>query len=362
LELLSVDAERIVLQRPPVAAVVGRVRRESDWGFRLGRLTAPWAGAASAFRRPLPLAVGAAACALLLLGTAATRPSVQAFAQGVLQQFRVQRVQPVRLDLAALQGMDTRGYAESAFKAAKVTNVTEPKVEQSSAQRATAATGLTLKGPSRLPASIKGAPTIWLAEPSSFQVTYDGQKLVELAEQLNVRDAALLQQLRAANGMTATASIPAMAAVIYGELPKSSGSGAASALPAGGQSRGIVAQAAPTLGPLLGIVQLKSPTVEVTGNVDLDRLRQLVLRSGVLPPALANELLAIADWKTTVPIPVTRGTTREVAVDGVRATLIIGELPVPVLVWQKDGAVYAMAGTVSESELVAAAQSLAPLR
>jgi hypothetical protein len=156
-------------------------------------------------------------------------------------------------------------------------------------------------------------------------------------------------------------------ALVYGEVSVPAPEQARAAAPAaargarpnpaaGGPSGG------PASGPLVGLLQLKSPSLDVSGNVDLDQLRQQLLRSNVIAAPIANQLLAIADWKTTVPFPITKGQAREVPVDGVTGTLVVNEFPMPVLFWQKDGVFYVMSGTISEAQLLEAARSFAPVR
>jgi hypothetical protein len=91
-------------------------------------------------------------------------------------------------------------------------------------------------------------------------------------------------------------------------------------------------------------------------------LRQQLLKSGAVPPAVASQLLAIQDWRTTLPVPVIQGTSKPATVDGANGTLIVGEGPHPLLVWQKDGVLYAMSTSGSEQELLDAARSLAPAK
>jgi hypothetical protein len=99
--------------------------------------------------------------------------------------------------------------------------------------------------------------------------------------------------------------------------------------------------------------------LDVPANVNVDYLRAEMLQSGALPPQLAGQLLAIQDWKTTLPVPVIKGTSEQVSVDGVTGALVV-EGPGAVLYWQKNGALYVMAGSVSKQDLLAAAGSLAP--
>ncbi len=114
--------------------------------------------------------------------------------------------------------------------------------------------------------------------------------------------------------------------------------------------------------PFAALFQLKTPSLDVPANVNVDRVRADLLRSNALPPQLAGQLLAIQDWKSTLPVPVVRGQAKQVPVDGVTGTLVSGEGPDPVLFWQKDGVLYVMSASGSEQDLLDAARSLAPAK
>jgi hypothetical protein len=186
---------------------------------------------------------------------------------------------------------------------------------------------------------------------------------------MGVRDAALQAQLRALHGLTVRGHVPPAAAFLYAGPPAGGAAAAAAGQGAPGSTprspaRGGAAAAAAAQGPApgLALVQLKVPSVDVPGSVNVDQLREQLLRSGAVPPALATQLLAIRDWKSTLPFPVIRGTARDVPVDGITGTLVTGEAPVPMLIWQKDGVLYIMGGPASEQALLDAARSMAPAR
>lgn len=387
LGLLDADAARALgrVSRPPAGTLLARARQEQALPGRLAAATGGLHVRLRPLWRPATLAAAAAACVVLAGGAALTQPAVQAAAQGVLQQFRVQKVQPVRLDQVTLPAPELGRYMDTLFTVGTYSGPTDPKVRLSTPADAAKATGVAVRAPQRVPAAIKDAQNVFVSEPISFTVTYDGQKLVQAAQQLGVTDPALLSELRAANGLTARGAIPAAAVVVYGQPWTDGGGPAAAQSGAGRPAPGPAARAtvgkvagasqqaareavttanqgqAPS-GPVLAFVQLKSPTLDVTGNVDVDKLRQDLLKSGAIPPQLANQLLAIADWKSTLPIPVTRGKAAELAVDGTTGTLVTGEFPGSALFWQKDGTLYVLAGSVSEQELLDAARSLAPLK
>ncbi len=379
--------------RPPVGVVLARARRPDGWRERaaawwgdyapVGQLwsasRAPWGkpagdpsrwglglGAPGAAWRPLPLAAGAAAGVALLLGVATTQPAVQAVAQAALQQFRVQRVQPVQVDLTALRNLPPIDHSvvEAFFRSGTYSGPKDTKVRAVKVAEANRATGLRLRGLGTLPSQVKGNPQVLLSDPVSFTFTYDAQKLAQVAQEVGVKDTAVLAQLQAVNGLTVKGDVPAAAAVLYGN-PFPEGPPASA-----GASAGRIAKATPgapdkAMGPAMVFLQLKSPAVEMPKDVNVDQLREQVLKAGVesgtVPPALAAQLLMI-DWKTTLPIPVTKGKATQVQVDGVTGTLVTGEGPGPVLIWQKDGAVYLLGGVqVSEADVLAASRSLTVL-
>lgn len=376
--------------RPPVGVVLARARSAArrsaagvagdgqggrgDWRERVASATERLRVRGALAWRPGPFAAGTAAAAVLLFGAATTQPAVQSFAQGMLQSFRVQKVEPVRLDASMLRALPV-GNFEDLLMAGTYVGPTEPKIRSASLAEAGSATGLSLRAPTRLPAALQGAPSVWVSEAVNFTYTYDGQKLTQMAHGVGVQDAALLEQLKAAHGLTAKGSIPAASVLLYGDPLAMAGPMAAPG--AGTRPAGPAAAAggarpeASTKGPVgaaglgergvtpyLAVLQLKSPTLDVPREVNVDQLRAQLLRSGAVPPALANQLLGMTDWKTTLPLPLTRGTAREVPVDGTTGSLVTGEFPGPALVWQKDGVLYAMTGLVSEQELLAASTSL----
>ena len=358
--LRLLDAE-LTPSRPPVSLILERARTTpapsglgvlARWGSRGG-------GASAASRaswlplgalRPRPF-LGAALAATALLTVAFTQPAVQTFAQGVVQSLRVQRVEPIKIDPALLRGLPIGNPADLA-KVGTYRGPAEPRVRAASVAEASRSTGLALRAPGSLPAALRNSQVSYLSEAETFSITYDGQKLAQTAQEVGIRDAALLTDLRALNGVTVRGTVPSAAVLLWGTPPF-------------GSPTAKEAQAAATgtpAGPFVAFLQMKTPSLDIPANVNADQLRERLLRSGALPPQLASQLLAIQDWRTTLPVPVTRGTATQVPVDGVTGTLVVGEFPVPMLVWQKDGALYILGGTLSEGELIAAAKSLTPAR
>jgi hypothetical protein len=93
--------------------------------------------------------------------------------------------------------------------------------------------------------------------------------------------------------------------------------------------------------------------------VDVGKLRTEMLASGAVPQELADQLATIQDWQHTLPVPVLRENSKDVTVDGVHGVLMSSPEGGAWLIWQKGDVSYGLFGTVSEAELVAAANSLA---
>jgi len=302
--------------------------------------------------RPLPLAGGTLAAALLLAASF-TNPDVQIFAQGVIQSLRVQQTEPIKIDPALFRALPI-GSGQDLSTLGTYAGPTAPRVRAANVQEAARTTGLQLRAPATLPGTLKSTQMIYVSEPAAFTFTYDGAKLVRAAQDFGVKDAALLNELRTLNGVTVKGAVPAVAAFVYGAPPINAGAPTT-------QAAKSAATQQPS-GPFVGFIQMKTPSMDLPPAVNADKIRDLVLRSGALPPQLSNQLLAIQDWKTTLPVVITKGTGTQVPVDGVMGTLVTGELPFPFLVWQKDGTLNVFLGTLSEADLLASARSLQPAR
>lgn len=276
----------------------------------------------SSRRRTGLIAVLAAA---LLLGAAFAIPEVRTAAAEFLSIFRAKRVQPVtvapisaplphgKLDI----GTFTKEQ-EGAF------------LEVDSAQEATAVAGFALRLPERLPAGVTGAPAFGVFEGAKGSLTVDADKVRQTLEAAGITGVALDPQL---DGAVIRLTIPPYALTKWDNV--------------------VLAQG-------------RSPELDGTAGLDYDELRgQFLDLVAQFAPETALQLQNMADWRTTLPIPVPETVARtEVQVDGVTGALlegvVKGEQGAAVL-WQKNGVLYALAaenGSIPGSALVDAANSL----
>jgi hypothetical protein len=113
-------------------------------------------------------------------------------------------------------------------------------------------------------------------------------------------------------------------------------------------------------GPMLIVAQGKGPVVQSDG-VTVEQLQQYLLAQPGISPALAAQIKAIKDPSSTlpIPIPVDMASSKPLTVQGVQGVFIGDSTGLgSALIWSKDGLVFAVAGTLSESEILKVANSL----
>jgi hypothetical protein len=112
--------------------------------------------------------------------------------------------------------------------------------------------------------------------------------------------------------------------------------------------------------PRLIIAQGKGPLVQSDG-VTVEQLQQYLLAQPGITPALAAQIRAIKDPSSTlpVPIPVDMATSKTVTVQGVQGVFVGDSTGLgSAVIWSKDGYVFGVAGTLTESQILAVANSL----
>lgn len=108
-------------------------------------------------------------------------------------------------------------------------------------------------------------------------------------------------------------------------------------------------QAATILDDCIVLVEMPGPTVEVPEGLDIMALTEALLEMTGMSAEEARTFSQNVDWATTLILPVPNGdgvTSRDIVVDSVTGTLIedsaSGEF---VLIWNRDGLLYSMAGS-----------------
>ncbi|MHB1132706.1 MAG: anti-sigma factor family protein [Chloroflexota bacterium] len=252
----------------------------------------------------------------------------------LLSPFRAEKFAAVTIDPAKV---GTATPELSPEDVGELTVRAEPQHnEVANAAAASAAVGFPVRVPTTLPAGLEGPEFVTSTVGDGTFVFSEAKTKAALAE------AGINVQLPAGfDGASARLYMPPAAGVAY----MTSGEGE------GG----------------LFLLQGTSPTLELSAALDTPQMRDLFYQLSGLPPEVVDQLRAFAESKDTVPVPVIKGdAAREVQVDGVSG-LLVTHRPTAVngqqksgsfVLWQKNGIVYALGGTVSEEALLAAANSL----
>jgi anti-sigma factor RsiW len=304
-----------------------------------------------AFLRPLSVAAAGAA----LVAAVALTP-IGSYAQGFLTIFTPQQFAAVpvtQAELASLPDLSNYGtYTHSSHA--------RPQAATSAAQASSLA-GFTVLAPKSLPSGVTGPASYEVMPGQSASFTFN---------------AATARATAAKQGKT----LPPMPANVDGSTVQVTsgagvlttyGSGAAKALkgdPTAVANMKIkeaqnpnAAQVGEALsGPTLVIGQMVAPTINSTGASVSDLEAYLLAQPGISPD-LANAIKSIGDPTTTlpIPIPVGKATSHPVQVQGVTGLSVADSTGLGGgIIWQKNGMIYGVAGTLTENDLIAVANSL----
>ena len=299
---------------PVWRALVGSAQACSNW----------WRGSGQRWRLGVAMAVVA-----LLLGSVLATPAGRAVATELLGQFRVQKFalitvapQDPTANFASLEQLGTLHVPE---------DMQEGGTQATSVAAAAEQVGFTVQQPSHLPSGLSADPQVHTTAASTVSFTVDRDKaLAYLAEQghsdVNVPEAL--------DDSTIHLTISAAVLLVYGDDA--------------GQVSLVVGQS-------------PSPTVTVSGGATLEQFRSFLLSVPGLPADTIDQLQAIDDWTQTLPIPVPQdaSVSRHVTVDGAAGVSVQdAQTRHGVVLWQRDGMVYGVAGSYGEQELLAVAASL----
>jgi hypothetical protein len=270
-----------------------------------------------ALRRPV---VAALSAVVLVTGAGV------AAANDWLPIFRTEQVDPIEVstgDLVALP--DLSAYGDVAI-------LEEPRPEQvADADAARERTGLDVPEVAELPDGVTGDPSYQAAGVVSGTFTFSADKAASAA---------------AAEGEV----LP---------LPPAGLDGSSLRLQAGPGVAAVWSQ--PTGVPTLVVARVVAPTVDASGGVDFETVRDYLLSLPGLPDDLAKQLGDLDANGGTLPLPVPADlvTTSTADVGGTKATVLTSRNGLFAgVVWVEDGVMTGVAGTLSADELLSVARGL----
>ncbi len=313
----------------------GRVRRPVTLGWRLSQMLGDLFRFVGGGRVRMAVSTAAALAIVALLFTLSP---VQTVASSFLSIFRVQKFVAVQVDPTAMPKIASPGELGS-FKTTgdRTMKVVTP-------QDAERAVGFKMPVPSTLPSVLQASPTATMVT-GSYSVTFTPD-LKKVRAYLAAIGAANVQLPDNLDGAPITLQMPPTASTLYLEKGASVRNAEGVPMPAVGQK-------------FLYLGAGSSPTMNVPDGLNVDQIRTEVLKMPGLPADLVNQLKSIDDWRSTVVVPVVKGTSHEVSIQGQTGLAIVQpDGQGASLIWPRDGKVYVISGSFSESELLAVANSL----
>lgn len=285
-----------------------------------------------------PAFSGALAVAALALAFAI--PAVRATAQQVLDLFRVREFAVVQIDESRIEKLRAKKFDPEAMFGSSVEKLQEPGPARHFTDLAAAerAAGFEVLSPTFLARTLS-PDTVIVRGESRVRVTITTQPLREMMDVMEVRDLELPAGL---DGQRIEARMPTLV------VQKFTGAGKRRA----------------------AFVQSESPEISMPPGLDLPRLGEIGLRLLGVEKAEARRLAGVIDWRTTLLVPVVASATKfqQVSVNGARGVLLettstatpdgSDRGPGSVLMWTRDGRVFALLGNFSEVDMVQMAESV----
>lgn len=210
--------------------------------------------------------------------------------------------------------------------------------EVDSRAAATAAAGFLVLAPSTVPSSVTGSPRFGVINRSSATFTFSADATKQAAARIN-------------------RTPPPLPANIDGSKLFITGGPAVVQL-WGAPDQGRGGQSDPI--PTLVVGQAKAPTISSDG-VTVEQLRAYLLQQPGISPQLAAAIRAIGDPSTTLPVPVPTemAVSHPVTVQGVQGVFIGDNTGIAAaVIWQKDGMIFEVIGSLNESQALAVANSM----
>ncbi|KLU58649.1 hypothetical protein CEB3_c46650 [Peptococcaceae bacterium CEB3] len=279
--------------------------------------------------------VVAAGAAVAVLGFGLTFAPVRAFADNLLNIFRINQVQSLSLNPGDIEQIQTALH----HGVGKVTLGDLGQVQMSKTGRP-GTVPLTEAGkiagfqpllPAKLPTGYTQGVTR-ITAGGTINFTLNTQKTNAVLKELG----ATTFLPSSLNGKTFTAKIPVLVRTTYqGANP-------------------------------LVVAEARSPELTAPGNADVGTIRDAILALPFLPNDLRQELRAVNDWQHTLVIPSLRGTSQNVTVAGVPGVYMTTsqglrggtDHPRNALIWQKNGIVYGLLGNFTVEQGLNMADSM----
>ena len=302
------------------------------------------------FSRPYRKA-WAIAGVVALLALALAFPPVQAIANSFLGLFRVQQVSIIAVDPGNLPNqLGSSSQFENLMSKDVHFEKSGEIVQVGTAGEASSIANFAV----RLPAALDGTPSLKIQPSSKASLAVDMQQIRAVLDEIGRSDIQLPDGL---DGATVSVDIPTSVIAQYGQCKFDP-----QAARQVGQDPGHQRMA--QLPRCTTFMQLPSPDISAPPGLDLAKIGEAYLEVMGMSKEEAASFAKNVDWTTTLVVPIPRygAEYQDVTVDGVTGTLIEqtseGVARQYMLLWVKDGIIYALTGPGDGSTAVQIAGSL----
>lgn len=258
---------------------------------------------------------------------------VRAIANSFLGLFRVQQIQVVQVNPGALPNqLGSSSQLEAMFSQdVQVQDNGQPQDAASPAEASSLA-GIAV----RLPQGMPDTPTLKVTPSGTATLKVNAEHMRALLAEIGRSD---IKIPNAIDGAAITVQVPAGVQAFYGDCQTDLAK-------ARQQGFDPDTQSMPRLPHCTTFVQMPSPTIQAPPGLDIQKIGEAYLQVLGMSQQEAEAFARTVDWTTTfvVPIPRYGTTTQQVAVDGVTGSLIQQGTREYLLLWVKDGTVYALTG------------------
>src|SRR5579859_1350720 len=330
------DAKSVALlmERPEpavdVAAALARVQQSTPARRRFD------------FRIPLLRPIARPALAVAAASVLVFAVVITGVAQQALLIFQPSQVTPVPIVLADFQSLpDLSAYGDITWTAKP-----QPQVVLTEADAYKVA-GLHVPAVSPLPQGVSSTVTYAAMPLAVGTFKFSAAKAAAAAA---AQGKSLPPMPAGMDGSTLTITVGPAVVAVYGNLPSPSISSSASS----SESLPVVDL------PELVIATSKVPVV-TSSQVTVKQLEDYLLAQPGVSPQLAADIRAIGDPTTTLPIPVPMkfATSSKVTVQNVQGVALGDNTGIgSAVVWVKGGQVFAVAGSLKQTEIIATANAL----
>jgi len=278
--------------------------------------------------------------AVLALALIVSIPATRAFADQILSLFRVQQVTVIPIDFTGLQGLTGNGALGKQVSdlISSSTNVTQkpgqPVVVANAADASQKANFSV-----RLPQNVTASRLSVLGN-SAFNFTVDINKAQALLDEAGRTDLKLPTNI---DGAVINVAVPASVRADYGSCPDPTAADTKQSNPMSQYPDCMI------------LSEIPSPTVSAPANVDVAQLAQIGLEFTGMTSDQAASFTQSVDWTSTLVVPIPKNAAKydQLSVDGVTGTLIqrpANDAPQFVLLWVKNGIIYAIGGLGTNSQ------------